>query len=357
MPPLPPIPDQGMPPLPPIPDQGMPPLPPIPGVVAQKPEPQPVSVTPSSVPSAQLAEYGLLDEPGLPPEYEEFCNVLLSHPEIMNHDVNGLDDAIYDLYSSGTDPGDQTPELGALRPDSRQDRRRYREYWSAILQVAPNAALQLDEGLSPLGPIIESWVLWDKKAASEWRNWVGAFVYIVKDDDAPTTHRVYASPRATDVGSVAQTLLKTDGVVDFKFAGPAMIGSRSDALVVYCSGREAAEEIASEISGKVQTDTGRPAMTEAADQSGAIGIGAEPAWEATGMRTRLKPNRGGAQEANAQSFGTIRSEILASAILYLQENRGLAKKLNITEAELFKRFVGTGLKGWQRALDPGAGED
>jgi hypothetical protein len=299
----------------------------------------------------------LLDEAALPPEYDEFCNVLLSHPEIMNHDVNGLDDAIYELYSSGTDPGDQSPELGKLDPGSRQDRKTYREYWSAILKAAPNAALQLDEGLAPLGPIIESWILWDKTAASKWSDWVGAFVYIVKDDEAPTTHRVYASPQASAVSSVAQTLLKTDGVVDFKFAGPAAIGTRSDGLVVYCSGRDAAEKIASTLSGKVQADTGRPAMTEAADNSGAIGIGAEPAWEATGMRTRLKGDRGGAKEANAQSFGTIRSEILASAILYLRENRDWAKKLKITEAELFKRFVATGLKGWQRALEPNAEKD
>jgi hypothetical protein len=54
----------------------------------------------------------------------------------------------------------------------------------------------------------------------------------------------------------------------------------------------------------------------------------------------------------ASDPGIIRSEVIASAIVHVRENADLTKTLNITQAELCKRLVSAGLKGWQRVLEP-----
>jgi hypothetical protein len=352
----------------------------------KQPEPQPPTSALSLAPSGQLAEYGLLDEAALPPEYDEFCDLLFSKPEIMyRQDVNGLDDVIYALYSGGTEPDALAAELRGkgdedlferiVDPNSDRMlelRQQYLDYWQKIEDVTEGAFLQYSA--EPLADAIAAWKAWTPEVQKNANNWANDFVMIIKRRE-PLTHRVYANPQASEVGQVAQVLMGLPGIGRFKFAGPHEIGTRADGVVVYCTARQEAEKVAKALNGTVREDTGRPAMTEAAGGSDSIGIGAEPASEATGIRTRLPwqgpqpkteaarkllPPGLGKQEDLApedHSFGTIRSEVIASAILHLRENRDWAEKLDITEAELFKRLVATGLKGWRRALEPTDRED
>jgi len=280
----------------------------------------------------------------LPPEMDAFVDLVFSKRRIMEGTPDRLDDAIYALYSAGTAPARGALDLA--RDDARQH---CIDYWQTILQHAHGCECELQTLDVTLAEAVSS----APTDLPTLQKWASKFVY-VRVRDAEATYRVYANVGWSSVGRVTATLIALPAVCDFKFAGPGGLGGRSEGVVVYCTDREGAIAVAHELSN-AKIYPGRPQMTEAIGTTEGVGIGAEPAPVATGMRTRLKELGTGDFTANQQSFGMIRAEIVASAVLHFQANRALAARLQLSDSELFKRFVGIGLRGWSAALDPTAG--
>lgn len=130
-----------------------------------------------------------------------------------------------------------------------------------------------------------------------------------------------------------------DQVGSFKICGPG--GARVDSVVIYCKSKEAAEGIAAHMAELIKqgalTSTNQvvPAMTTRIAPG--VSIGAEPGQQATKLGAKLKEYG----EAD-QSFGTIRSELIAGAIFTYQDNR---RSLGDT-FKTFKQFVAIAFKGY-----------
>lgn len=290
-------------------------------------------------------EYALKAVDNLPPEYNSFCDLIFANPEIMEGEIKNLDGLIYNLYTKSGLSDDAQPYFD---PDANTwDTKKIDKFYQGIAAASPNAFLQNEEYAVTkiIGDLFTT--RGRQYLASKPINpyhLLNDFVYTHVRSGEPST-RVYANLAPDSMPTVAKYLLKHHGVTSFKFAGIVEIGRRADSLVVYCLSREVANEIAGYISGQVDSVVdGRPAMTKGI--SSGVGIGAEPKAEATGMRSNLEG------DVSAQSFGTIRSELLASAILHYRENLHMAAELEIPEKELFKKFVGIFLKGWSQSLNP-----
>jgi hypothetical protein len=133
------------------------------------------------------------------------------------------------------------------------------------------------------------------------------------------------------------------GVVELKSCGPAVAGQRTDAIVVYCRDKHAAEALGAALLDSRYAslfNPGVPRMTTQLSRGIGIAIGAEPKQQQTGMGT------GAPGRPNAQSFGTIRSQLIAMAIVNFNENKGLYG----SGLDAFKKFVCAAFTGY--GLDP-----
>ena len=151
--------------------------------------------------------------------------------------------------------------------------------------------------------------------------------------------------------------------MDFKLAGPREAPDRTDTMVIYCIDELKARKLGEELL-KHPNNFGKnvPKMTTRIhDQLGAA-IGAEPKWQGTGMdfnestyKTYL-PKFGETKARNigetAQSFGTIRSQLIAMAIENYYENKMYVNAAS--EFEKFCKFVCVAFRGYGlNPMNPG----
>jgi len=279
----------------------------------------------------------LKEAANLSPDYDEFAELLFANNAIMTHGVEGIADAIYNLYSE--DEGGER-ELNKWTE--------VRAFWRAIDAMNLGAFLQYEE--IKVGEAVD---ILGSLGRADRISLATDFVYFFANRKLPATYRVYAHISSNVALQLAPMIYGHEGVNSFKFSGPLSFGERSDTMVAYCDTKEHAEALATAISGAgFEINDGRPRMTRQIGDSSGIGIGAEPAQVDTGMKTYDPTDEEQVDDASGQSFGSIRSEIFGSAVLYYQTNQGLADQLDIDDKELFKRFVRMGVLHNRRNLEP-----
>jgi len=134
-------------------------------------------------------------------------------------------------------------------------------------------------------------------------------------------------------------------IYSMKIAGP--YADRADNVVIYCSTEKAAKNIAAAM--RVRIDTGEltcasqtvPAMTKRFSPGIGISIGAEPKPQGTGLMAASDLDI-----YKTQSFGGLRSQIIAAAILNYRANLNALPD----EYTVFRQLVAIGFKG--HGLDP-----
>lgn len=309
---------------------------------------------------------------GLPKEYSDFCELVFADDNIMGDPSPGMvTRKIYNLYVD-----DGTVELAKI-PNTWED---YYNYWLAVYDANNDAFLQneeltIDEVLGRFSMAMQ-WTVYTGDI-SEWKSFRDGVISDIENkwerdfiwhngQASNTTHRVYANLTLDSIPTVSGMLQSESGVSGYKFAGPADFGTRGDAMVCYCESLTVAQDIANKlhVSKNVETQQGTSGMTTKTTGSTGIGIGAEPDWIGTGMNDLdheyLQELADAADKGNmkakkalesyatstAQSFGSIRSQIISSAIQHYKVNQGLTKKYSISNKELFFRFVAAGLEGY-----------
>lgn len=318
----------------------------------------------------------------LPSEYHEFCEKVYASGRIMESETpENVDDFIYSLYSKAT------LVLPTLATNDE-----FVAYWRAIHSVNSEAFLQstgmkikkiiatddaaqsFTEYSRHFDPNVVEWVTFRDKVNTNWgknfENWGKEFVYMYPTRGGvggKAEYRVYANTKISDIARVASTVDGATGVRDYKFTGPASIGKRGDSLVVYCDNEDNARNLAQTLGQQYEFYDQIPGMLESSNPG--IGIGKNPEEVTTGMRTErtssieyrnqlLEDARRGIRGARErfelelrqlgrQSFGTVRSEVIASAVEHWKDNKVRAKVLlGLDEKETFLRLVATGLKGF-----------
>lgn len=165
---------------------------------------------------------------------------------------------------------------------------------------------------------------------------------------ANVKYRVYVNIDFRSALDAINIMLKLPGGVlqeidSFKIAGPG--ANRSDTFVIYCQTMMAANEIATAMVRAINAQTLRsidhstPFMTWRIGPG--VSIGAEPKRQITGFASPWNK-----KDPHEQSFGTIRSELIASAIMHYRENRRILGE----GYPVFRQFVAIGFKG--AGLDP-----
>ena len=262
---------------------------------------------------------GLVPSPG----DEEFFNLLFNSPDIMKHAAQGLDGAIYALYSHGGGT--------IVMPHVSQWAPICAGFWGALKGmgfVLQYTGVGVD-GLDPLR--MDPRMLQDLGSD---------FCYLTVNAGLDSAVRVYANvdvdPKVIYV--LARVLSRNPTLVHaFKFAGP-LSGGRSDGLVVWCPSSDAAKSVM----GLIQTvhdrlggtlGASRPAMTGQMGGSSGIGTGSEPLAHGLATGQRSTSNTGYSEESH--SFGTIRAEVLARAVLLFRSNASFAATLGLSPQALF----------------------
>lgn len=275
-------------------------------------------------------------------ELESFLKTVFAHKDLMtwNDLAHGpkdrLADHIYALYSSSGGGAQAVAAKAAIVQASN--------VWSKIAKAIGGRA-DLKAKFQYTGYSLQ-YVLASVSVA-EIRRACEDFLYFTLRD-LPPAYRVYLNLDFTSMPDLVGSVLgldkaQLDQVGSFKICGPG--GARADSVVIYCRSKEVAEGIAARMAELIKqgtltsTNQSIPAMTTRIAPG--VAIGAEPAPQATGLGA--KPKKYG---ESAQSFGTIRSELIAGAIFNYQDNRGvLGDNFNT-----FKQLTAIAFKGY--GLDP-----
>ena len=262
---------------------------------------------------------GLVPSPG----DAEFFDLLFNSPDIMMHASQGLDGAIYSLYSHGSGT--------IVMPHVSQWAPICAGFWGALKGMG--FVLQYTEvGVDGLDPL--------RMDPGTLQNLGSDFCYLTVNARLDSAVRVYANvdinPKVIYV--LARVLASRPELVHaFKFAGP-LSGGRSDGLVVWCPSSDAAKSVM----GLIQTvhdrlgatlGASRPAMTGQMGGRSGIGTGSEPL--AHGLATGQRSNSNTNYSEESHSFGTIRAEVLARAVLLFRSNANLATLLGLSPQALF----------------------
>ncbi len=161
----------------------------------------------------------------------------------------------------------------------------------------------------------------------------------------PTT-RVYLNAKIDCAAKVAKTVKdyisgnSEHGISAFKIVGPGAMAGRADTVVCYCKSKDKAQALGESLAkNKEFFNAEVPGMTSKI--ANGVALGAEPAPQATGFGN----NPEGYPES-AQSFGSIRSQLIAAAI----ENYNANKHIFGSSFQVFKQFVAVAFRC--NGLDP-----
>ena len=193
---------------------------------------------------------------------------------------DNIADRIYELYNDSSAAG-EAPRISELRK-FLDDLILAIQGWKG----EPPFLQNLDEKLLDmrrLGRKKEDW--------EAFRNHCADFIYFVVNHGRAAV-RVYANVQYDSVPDVIEFLVKLaatkdgGGMTAFKVCGPAIIRSRTDAIVIYCKDKSSADSIAKTFVSAEWASRFNPMVPGMTTQlSAGVGIatGAEPEWQATGL--------------------------------------------------------------------------
>lgn len=283
------------------------------------------------MPSLAIAEMRmkLNTRPQMAPSLEAFARRVFNNQAVMA----GGDDLwyeIYRLYSEG---------MGAAQTVPGQNASKF--FFQSIAQRLP---MWINQGFLQNEEVSFREILDECSSRSPLPlEYTTRFLYF-ELFPGPAKCRLYLNVGLDFISVVAHGILKyvnktpNHGLLDFKIAGPAAVLSRRDVFVVYFRTKEAAQAMGQFFLTPEYAPLFRPAVPEMTSQlANGIGVstGAEPVQQKTGMGLD-----------DGKSFGTIRSELIAMAMLNFNENRGQLGN----DFETFKRFVCLAFKSY--GLDP-----
>ncbi len=279
-------------------------------------------------------------------ELKSFAKKVFARKDLMEtmKVPNDISNGIYNLYTEGGG--------GGHRLDAQTMLSLARGNWSKMLKVLPtkltgNAFFQYTKTAKNEGVDLGDAVIFDDddialEAAED-------FLYFCINAGRPAC-RVYLNlafesmPRVVDVASKLPDELYKQ-LVDMKTTGPG--AGRADSVVIYCASLDGARKIADVMAEAIKDGTLKsdsqavPAMTTRV--AAGVSIGAEPKPQETGLAARIQ-----GYPPDAQSFGSVRSQVICAAILNFRENQGVLGK----GFDAFLQFVAVGFKGY--GLDPAA---
>jgi hypothetical protein len=270
---------------------------------------------------------------------------LMSAPE-------DVDWQLYKLYSSPAKAAGEEVDVPTMKTFVNN---LWKQLGSAGSVRASGALQNYKKSLADLEQLANSLVDPDSKV--KFIRWCADFIYF-RIASGPIAVRLYANvllehgPDAMELLATYASKTKNHGLVDYKIAGPAILKSRADTIVVYCSSKEAAQAAAAELlKNKSWLGTKCPELTTPVQAGLGLATGAEPEWQATGLKS-ADPGVGVAKtNMKAQSFGTIRCELIAMAIHNFNANKGTVG----SGFEVFQKFVQVAFEGY--GLDAAAPGD
>ncbi len=277
----------------------------------------------------------------------EFLKLIHQNQTIMSAKAvkgegRNLADQIYKVYSKAG---------SNVSPSFKNNVKYFRDIWAVANShhVLREAYLQYTElSLKKLIASVDKyywyWYLMPKKSKEKYYR---DFIYF-EVKRGPAKVRVYANVKAIHMAKFVKFLkneisrLLGGGIMSFKVTGPGAISGRTDTVVIYCRSKHDADTLASNLlKVKGYFNPQVPGMTSRVSPGIGIATGAEPAKQATGLG--VKPKKYG---EDAQSFGTIRSELIAGAIL----NYNMNKHVYGEGFDVFCKFVQVAFRGY--GLDP-----
>lgn len=258
---------------------------------------------------------------------------------------SGIAQKIYMLYSmGGMNNPNHTPNEYAVNKKVIMD------VWEAVKN---DRVLRQDAGLQNIrhqknGEKIHLYELFkavqSKPIASYYFE---DFIYFAINDSPRNivTHRLYLNVKLECIAEVVKLIKNylnqkefrrdpdSHGIRSFKLSGPEVMKDRADTVVCYCKDMAAARRLATKfVTSKEYFYNAVPGMTTKFAKG--IAFGAEPERQATGFG-RYNRHIGRSDLESSQSFGTIRSQLIAMAIMDFNENKHIFGSSFFT----FKQFV------------------
>ena len=276
------------------------------------------------------------------PELKSFLQKVFARKDLMEtiQVPNDLSNGIYNLYSEGG---------GGSRLGAKTMLLQARGNWSRMLKLLPNKILgkaffQYTEHANAMVHLGDTVIFDDDDVALEAAE---DFLYFPVNRGRAAC-RVYLNLSFQSMPDLVDVAIKMDAplyaeLVDLKTTGPG--AGRADSVVIYCASLEGAKKVAAVMAKAIQdgvlksSDQTVPAMTTRI--AAGVSIGAEPKAQETGLAAHIKGYPPG-----AQSFGSIRSQIICAAILNYRENQGVLGK----GYDVFQQLAAIGFKGY--GLDP-----
>ncbi len=289
-----------------------------------------------------------LDNAGaMAPELESFVNQVFYDPHIMKPETSPSDRSqmIYNLYATGDSTTNAAPQPGAQK--FFEDIGRLTLGWPKCSIYFQYTTLRSQNGKS------RHMTLQDVLLAVEsGLNIPDAvymdFLYFGGVGQGVAKFRLYLNVHLESMPQMAGYIFqyihrnKDHGAVAFKLACPKAAVGRADTIVIYCTDKAKAQALGEHLCRFGQSFRQQvPAMTTRLGPG--VAMGAEPEWQATGMQAAPE-----GYPESAQSFGSIRSQLIAMAIENYNENKSQIQAPN--DFQKFKRFVCAAFRGY--GLDP-----
>ena len=290
-------------------------------------------------------EFMQLASPMMAPSLRDFALLVYKNPAIMWGSQEGLAHQIYQLYAS-------SERTAGVKPQDEEAKQFLLHLWSMrkVIGGMDEAYFQgCEEPGEPKKTLAEFAESCEYGLAIPDR-WLNAFLYF--EMGGPGRCRLYLNVKLDSIPKILTELWSyikqhpDHGVTSFKIAGPYAAPLRADTMVAWCITKERAERLGNHLlrfEGCYRTQA--PGLTARLHPHLGVAIGVEPEQQATGMMA------GKGADVARQSFGTIRSELIAMAIVNFRVY------INIHPAgfDLFARCVCTAFRGY--GLDPMNPED
>lgn len=308
---------------------------------------------------AEIELYNAVKTPiAVAPALEQFLKKVFASKDLMERlqEPGDIVGGVYDLYSESGG--------GGARMNSKSVIQAARGNWGQFLKILPSEIFNrgffqytMVSDHNAKGKVVDTNLLLkdprifvnDALALEA----AGDFLYFCLNGGRAAC-RVYLNVSFDSMPAVLKTALALPGglaasVVDVKTTGPG--SARADSVVMYCKSTDAAKAVAQHMLDAIQkgvltsTDQTIPAMTTRIGP--AVAIGAEPKPQETGLGRPLPPE----YPRDAQSFGSVRSQVIGAAILNFRANAGVLG----AGFDVFKQLAAIGFKGY--GLDPASPGD